>query len=57
MIIKKSCKNLNNKRFNFLKIIFFIDFFYKMKFFNLIRIFDVFYADLFITIIINPLSN
>ena len=57
IIIKRSCKKLNNKKFNLFEIIALIDLFYKLELSKIIRIFNVFHSNLLILIIINSLSN
>ena len=57
IVINKSFKKLNDKIFDSFKIIFIIDFFYKLKLFKIIRIYNVFYFKLLNLVIINLLSN
>ena len=55
--IKRPYKKLNNKKFSPFKIIAKIDYFYKLKLFITIRIFNIFYFKLLTLIITNPLSS
>ena len=55
IIIDKLFKKLNDKIFGPFKIIFVIDFFYKLKLFKIIRIYNVFYFKFLILVVINLL--
>ena len=57
IVINKSFKKLNDKMFDSFKIIFIIDFFYKLKLFKIIRIYNIFHFKLLNLIIINSLFN
>ena len=57
IVINKSFKKLNNKMFDLFKIIFVIDFFYKFKLFEIIKIYNVFYFKFLSFVIINLLFN
>ena len=57
IVINKLFKKLNDKMFDLFKIIFVIDFFYKLKLFKIIKIYNVFYLKLLNFIIINLLFN
>ena len=57
IVINKSFKKLNDKMFDLFKILFVIDFFYKLKLFKIIKIYNVFYFKFLNLIIINLLSN
>ena len=57
IIIDKPSKKLNDKMFDSFKIIFIIDFFYKLKLFKIIKIYNVFHFKFLNFIIINLLSN
>ena len=57
IIIDKLFKKLNDKMFDLFKIIFVIDFFYKLRLFKIIRIYNVFYFKLFIFIVTNSLFH
>ena len=57
IIIDKSFKKLNDKMFDSFKIIFVIDSSYKLKLFEIIKIYNVFHFKLLILVVINLLSN
>ena len=57
IIIDKSFKKLNDKMFDSFKIVFVIDFFYKLKLSEIIKIYNVFYSKLLILIVINSLFD
>ena len=57
IVINKLFKKLNDKMFGLFKIIFVIDFFYKLKLFNIMRIYIVFYFKLLNLITINSLFD
>ena len=57
IIISKSSKKLNDKMFDSFKIIFIIDFFYKLKLFKIIKIYNVFHFKLLNLVVINLLFN
>ena len=57
IIINKSYKKLNNKIFDSFLIKFVIGFFYKLKLFKIIRIYNVFHFKLLNFIIINLLFD
>ena len=57
IIIDKSSKKLNDKMFDLFKVIFVIDFSYKLKLFKIIKIYNVFYFKLLSLVIINLLFN
>ena len=57
IVINKLFKKLNDKMFDLFKIIFIIDFFYKLKLFKIIKIYNVFYFKFLNFIVINLLSN
>ena len=57
IVINKSFKKLNNKMFDSFKIIFIIDFFYKLKLFKIIKIYNVFYFKFLDLVVINLLSD
>ena len=57
IIIDKLFKKLNDKMFGSFKVIFVIDFFYKLKLSKIIKIYNVFHFKLLIFIVINLLSN
>ena len=57
IVIDKLYKKLNDKMFNLFKIIFVVDFFYKLKLFEIMKIYNVFYSKLLNLDIINLLSN
>ena len=57
IVINKSFKKLNDKMFDLFKIIFIIDFFYKLKLFKIMRIYNVFYFKFLNLIITNSLPN
>ena len=57
IVINKSFKKLNDKMFDLFKIIFIIDFFYKLKLFKIMRIYNVFYLKFLNLVVINLLFN
>ena len=57
IVINKSFKKLNNKMFDLFKIIFVIDFFYKLKLFKIIKIYNVFHLKFLNLVVINSLFN
>ena len=57
IIIKRSCKKLNNKIFDLFKIKTFINSFYKLKLLKIINIYNVFHFKFLIFAIINSLFN
>ena len=57
IIIDKLCKKLNNKIFNSFLIKIVIDFFYKLKLFKIIKIYNIFHLKLLNFVVINLLSN
>ena len=57
IIIDKSFKKLNDKMFGLFKIIFVIDFFYKLKLSEIIKIYNVFHFKLLSLVVINLLFN
>ena len=57
IIIDKLYKKLNNKMFNSFLIKIVIYFFYKLKLFKIIKIYNVFYFKLLNLIVINLLFN
>ena len=57
IIIDKSYKKLNNKMFDLFLIKVIIDFFYKLKLFKIMKIYNVFYLKLLNLIVINSLFN
>ena len=57
IIIKRSYKKLNNKKFDLFKIIALINLSYKLRLSKIIRIFNIFHSNLLILIIINSLFN
>ena len=57
IVINKLFKKLNDKMFDSFKIIFVIYFFYKLKLFKIMKIYNVFYFKLLNLVIINLLSN
>ena len=57
IVIDKSFKKLNDKMFDLFKIIFIIDFFYKLKLFKIIKIYNVFHFKFLNFVVINLLSN
>ena len=57
IIIDKSFKKLNDKMFDSFKIIFIIDFFYKLKLSEIIKIYNVFHFKLFNLVVINSLFD
>ena len=57
IVTNKSFKKLNDKMFDLFKIIFIIDFFYKLKLFKIIKIYNVFYFKFLNLVVINSLLN
>ena len=57
IVFYKLFKKLNDKMFDLFKIIFVINFFYKLKLFEIIRVYNVFYFKLLNLVVINLLSN
>ena len=57
IIIDKLYKKLNDKMLGPFKIILIIDFFYKLKLSEIIRIYNVFHFKLLNLVVINSLSN
>ena len=57
IIIDKSFKKLNDKMFGSFKVIFIIDFFYKLKLSEIIKIYNVFYSKFLNLVVINSLSD
>ena len=57
IVINKPFKKLNDKMFDLFKILFIIDFFYKLKLFKIIKIYNVFYFKFLNLVIINSLFN
>ena len=57
IVINKLFKKLNDKMFDLFKIIFIIDFFYKLKLFKIIKIYNVFYFKLLNFVVINSLFD
>ena len=57
IVINKLFKKLNNKMFDSFKVIFIIDFFYKLKLFKIIKIYNVFHFKLLNFVVINLLFN
>ena len=57
IIIDKSFKKLNDKMFGLFKIIFVIDFFYKLKLSEIMRIYNVFHFKLLSLVVINLLFD
>ena len=57
IVINKLFKKLNDKMFNLFKIIFILDFSYKLKLFKIIKIYNVFHFKLLNFVVINLLSN
>ena len=57
IIIDKLFKKLNDKMFDSFKVIFVIDFFYKLKLFEIMRIYNIFYFKLLSLVVINLLFN
>ena len=57
IIINKSCKKLNNKIFDLYKVKIVINFFYKLKLFKIMKIYNVFHFKLLNLVIINLLFN
>ena len=57
IIINKLCKKLNNKIFNSFLIKIGIDFFYKLKLFKIMRIYNVFHFKFLNLVVINSLFD
>ena len=57
IIIDKSFKKLNDKMFGSFKVIIVIDFFYKLKLSEIMRIYNVFHFKLLNLVIINSLFD
>ena len=57
IIIDKSFKKLNDKMFGLFKVIFVIGFFYKLKLFEIMRIYNVFHFKLLSLVVINLLFD
>ena len=57
IVIDKSFKKLNDKMFGSFKVIFIINFFYKLKLFEIIRIYNVFHFNFLNLVIINLLFH
>ena len=57
IIIDKSFKRLNDKMFGSFKVIFVIDFFYKLKLSEIMKIYNVFHFKLLNLAVINSLFN
>ena len=57
IVINKLFKKLNDKMFDLFKIIFIIDFFYKLKLFKIIKIYNVFHFKFLKFVVINLLFN
>ena len=57
IIINKLFKKLNDKMFDSFKVIFVIDFSYKLKLFEIIRIYNVFHFKFLILAVINSLFD
>ena len=57
IVINKSFKKLNDKMFDSFKVIFIIDFFYKLKLSKIIKIYNVFYFKFLNLVAINSLFN
>ena len=57
IVINKSSKKLNDKMFDSFKIISIIDFFYKLKLFKIIKIYNVFHFKFLNLVVINLLFN
>ena len=57
IVINKLFKKLNDKMFDLFKIIFIIDFFYKLKLFKIMKIYNVFYFKFLNLVVINLLFN
>ena len=57
IIVNKLSKKLNDKMFDSFKVIFIIDFFYKLKLSEIIRIYNVFYFKLLNFVVINSLFD
>ena len=57
IVIDKLCKKLNDKMLNSFKIILIIDFFYKLKLSEIIRIYNVFHFKFLNLVVINSLFD
>ena len=57
IVIDKSCKKLNDKMLDSFKVILIINSFYKLKLFEIMRIYNVFHFKLFNLVVINLLSD
>ena len=57
IIINRFCKKLNNKIFDSFLIKIVIDFFYKLKLFKIMRIYNVFHFKFLNLVVINSLFN
>ena len=57
IIIDKSFKKLNDKMFDLFKVIFVIDFFYKLKLSEIMKIYNVFHFKLLNLAVINSLFD
>ena len=57
IIINKSSKKLDDKMFGSFKVIFVIDFFYKLKLSEIIKIYNVFHFKLLSLVVINSLFD
>ena len=57
IVINELFQKLNDKMFDLFKIILVIDFFYKLKLFKIIKIYNVFYLKFLNFVIINSLFN
>ena len=57
IIINKLFKKLNDKMFDSFKVIFVVNFFYKLKLFEIIKIYNVFYIKLLNLVVINSLFD
>ena len=57
IVIDKLCKKLNDKMLDLFKIILIINFFYKLKLFEIMKIYNVFHFKLLNFIVINLLFN
>ena len=57
IVINKFCKKLNNKMFNSFLIKVVIDFFYKLKLFKIMKIYNVFHFKFLNLVVINLLLD
>ena len=57
IVIDKLCKKLNDKMLGSFKVILIINFFYKLKLFEIMKIYNVFYFKLLNLVVINLLPN